>query len=326
MRYFFTRVVGALGFEGGLSTIALLTLAVVPALWLAHPAVGLAGGAACALLLGRNPVAHSSKVAKLCLQTAIILLGLTMNAAALVSLSSTYSGVVTLYVLTTLIFGWLLAKFLRVDVVTGSLLAIGTAICGGTAIAACAPFFKADAGRIGLALGAVFLLNMLALFALPPLGEWQSMTQEEFGAFVALAVHDTSSVVATAAVYGDEAAEVATTIKLGRTLWLIPVVVVLGMWKNGERGSVLLQRARVPGFVLAFIAAAGSASMFPLPIELIDGLKWASKHLLVVALFFVGLELTRETLARLSGREGIFAVLIWLAVMPIAFGLVLFAR
>jgi len=252
-------------------------------------------------------------------------LGLTMNAAALVSLSASYSGAVTAYVLVTLVVGWLVAKIMRVDVVTASLLTLGTAICGGTTIAACAPFFKADAGRIGLALGAVFLLNMVALFAFPPIGEWLELTQLEFGAFSALAVHDTSSVVATAAVYGEDAAEVATTVKLGRPLWLVPLVVVLGMWKNGERGKALLQRARVPGFVVAFIVAAGLATWLTLPPELLNGLKYVSKTLLVFALFFVGLELTRETLVRLGGRDGVFAIVIWLAVIPIAFGLVIYA-
>ena len=314
-----------LGLDGSWLTLALMAVAVIPGLVLTHPAVGLAGGAVCALLLGRNPLPASTRLAKYSLQTAIVLLGLTMNAAALLALSQAFSGAVTAYVLATILLGWGLAKLLRVDVVTGSLLTLGTAICGGTAIAACAPFFKADAPRLAVALGAVFLLNMVALFAFPSIGTWLGLSQLEFGAFSALAVHDTSSVVATAALYGEEAAEVATTVKLGRTLWLVPVLVVLGMWKNGERGRALVQRARVPFFVLAFIAAAGVATLVDLPPALVGGLKTACKMLLVLALFFVGLELTRATLSRISGREGLYALCLWLLVLPVAFGLVMLA-
>jgi uncharacterized integral membrane protein (TIGR00698 family) len=320
-----SKVRALLALDGGVGVLALMVLAVLPALWLQHPAVGLAGGAACALLLGRNPLPASTRLAKMSLQTAIVLLGLTMNAGALLSLSQSFSGAVTAYVVAAIGMGWLVAKLFRVDVVTASLLTLGTAICGGTAIAACAPFFKADAARIGLALGAVFLLNMVALFAFPPLAGWLGMSQLEFGGFAALAVHDTSSVVATAAVYGEEAAEVATTVKLGRTLWLVPVVVVLGMWKNGERGRALLQRARVPLFVVAFIAAAVVATLFSLPAELLGALKMVSKVLLVLALFFVGLELTRATLARLGGREGVFALGLWVLMLPVAYVLVMLA-
>ncbi len=310
--------VRSIGFSGGPGVVMLMCCAVLPALWYTHPAIGLAGGAFCSLLLGRNPLAGSSRAAKFCLQSAIIILGLTMNAGALIALSATFSGAVTVYVLTCLLLGWGVARLMRVDVVTGSLLTLGTAICGGTAIAACAPFFKADAPRLAIALGAVFLLNMVALFGFPPIAEWLEVTQQQFGAFSALAVHDTSSVVATAAVYGEEAAEVAATVKLGRTLWLVPVLVVLGMWKNGERGTAVLRRARVPLFVLGFIAAAALATLVDFPAHWVDLFKGASKLLLVLALYFVGLELTRETLRRLGGREGLFAVLLWLMMMPLA--------
>ena len=322
MTVFIDRVASRLGIEGGLGTILLMLAAVLPAVWLTHPAIGLAGGAVCALVLGKNPLANSTRYAKLSLQTAIVLLGLTMNTAALLALSASFSGAVTAYVLSCLAVGWLLSRLLRVDPITGSLLTLGTAICGGTAIAACAPFFKADAARLGVALGAVFLLNMVALFAFPPLAEWMALSELEFGAFAALAVHDTSSVVATAAVYGEEAAEVATTVKLGRTLWLVPIVILLGIWKNGERGKAVLSRARVPGFVLAFIAATVVATLLPLPADVLSLIKSISKTLLVLALFFVGLELTRETLGRLGGREGVFALAIWVVMVPIAYGLV----
>ncbi len=295
-----------------------LAAAIVPGLVLQNPAVGLIGGAAFVLLLGSNPISQSSHYAKLALQSAIVLLGFSMNLGAVVELSSTYAGVVTGYVLATFAIGLLLARLLKIDPITGGLLTIGTAICGGTAIAAAAPLLKADPGRIGVALGAVFLLNLVALLTFPHLGNWLDMSQTDFGAFAALAVHDTSSVVATAAIYGQDAAEVATTVKLGRTLWLVPLVIFLGIWRNGERGGDALRRASIPLFVVLFIVAAGIATWVPLPALAVSSAASVSKTLLVVALFLVGLELNRATLTRLKGRDGAFALVIWLVMAPLA--------
>ena len=295
-----------------------LAAAIAPGLILRNPAVGLIGGAIYVLLLGSNPISQSSHYAKLALQSAIVLLGFSMNLGAVVALSSTYAGVVTGYVLATFAIGLVLAKLLKIDPITGGLLTIGTAICGGTAIAAAAPLLKADPGRIGVALGAVFLLNLVALLTFPHLGNWLDMSQVDFGAFAALAVHDTSSVVATAAIYGQDSAEVATTVKLGRTLWLVPLVIFLGIWRNGERGGDAIRRASIPLFVVLFIVAAAIATWVPLPELAVSSAASISKLLLVVALFLVGLELNRATLARLKGRDGLFAVVIWLVMAPLA--------
>ena len=158
----------------------------------------------------------------------------------------------------------------------------------------------------------------MALFVFPYIGTWLDMSQETFGAWVALAIHDTSSVIATAAIYGEEAAEVATTVKLGRTLWLVPIAFAVSVVYR--KGSA---KIRIPLFVLLFIGAAVVSSLLPLTDAISTGLALTSKIFLVVALGLIGLEINRETLAQLSLRSIAFGVGLWLSVVPFALALVM---
>ena len=192
-----------------------------------NPALALLGTLAVRLLLDINPIVASSKISKVSLQTAIVLLGFTLGIDQLISVSADYGIIVALYVLGTLALGaafvWWVSRATPDQAKEPALLTAGTAICGGTAIATLAPLINAQSKQFAVAAALVFLLNIVAVFTFPAIGHWLNLSQETFGAWVALAVHDTSSVVATAAIYGDEAVEVATTVKLGRTLWLIPL-------------------------------------------------------------------------------------------------------
>ena len=158
----------------------------------------------------------------------------------------------------------------------------------------------------------------MALLTFPYIGHALDLSQQHFGAWVALAIHDTSSVVATAAIYGDEAAVVATTVKLGRTLWLIPLAFAVSLiYRSSEA------RLRVPGFILLFILAAGLGSVVPMGDGLLNGISVVSKILLVVALGMIGLEIDRGTLSQVSWRSVALGVGLWALVAPIALALVL---
>ena len=162
---------------------------------------------------------------------------------------------------------------------------------------------RAAPAQTAVCLAVVFLLNAVALFTFPAVGEWLELSQRQFGVWAALAIHDTSSVVATAAIYGDEAAEVATTLKLVRTLWLVPVAFAFAVLHRAPAA-----RLRVPGFIVLFVLAAAAGSLLPLPNWWLALCKTASSALLVVALFLVGTELTRDTVRRLRGRAALLAV------------------
>ncbi len=292
--------------------IVLTLAAAAPLLYIGNPALGLLVGGAFALTMNKAPVAVPASYSRLTLQTAIVLLGFRLNLETLWSLSATYTWTVALYVLLTLGLGLMLGRWLRADATVAKLIAVGTAICGGTAIATIAPLLRAKPSELGVALAVVFMLNAFALFAFPLIGERLGMSQLEFGLWSALSIHDTSSVVATATVYGDQSADVATSIKLGRTLGLIPLVFGISLMTHSDGAKI-----RVPGFILLFVAASALGSIVALPIMVLEYVGALSKGLLVVALFLVGAELSRETLRQLQGRTVLHAVLLWVIVAPV---------
>lgn len=296
----------------------LLALAALPALvWYGNPAVALLVGAALSLGFNKAVIPIAGTLGKQALQAAIVLLGLKLNAAQLVQISSDYSLLVTAYVGLTICIGLLIGHWLGNQRKCSQLISTGTAICGGTTIASLSPVIGARPEQTGVALTLVFLLNALALFTFPVVGETLSLTQEQFGVWAALAIHDTSSVVATAAIYGDEAATVATTVKLGRTLWLIPLLLVFSVLE--QRGSAKL---RLPLFIIAFVATACLGSLIELPAEVINGASMISKSLLVVALFCIGTEINRSTLKELRGAVLLHGLLLWALVVPLVLWLV----
>lgn len=293
--------------------IVLSVLVLPPLVAFGNPAVALLVGGAIALTFNRAPLVKGSLYGKYCLQTAIVLLGFRLNLETVWYLSASYTWGVALFVIGTLGLGLVYGLLLRVDKVPGQLIAAGTAICGGTTIASLSPIIGAKPHETAVTLGLIFLLNVIALFVFPFIGQWFELSQLEFGLWTALAIHDTSSVVATAAIYGQEAADVATTIKLGRTLWLIPLILGASLLAR-EEGT----RLRVPLFILLFLLATALGSFLPVPSILLQGASVTSKALLVCALFLVGTELTRATLRRIRGPTLWQGLLLWLTVAPLS--------
>lgn len=289
--------------------IALPTLAVL-VVW-GNPAIALLTGAALTLVADRAPVRNGHVIGRYFLQAAIVLLGLKLDVTALWRTSADYAGLIAGYVVGAFVIGIGLARLLGVERAPGTLIAAGTAICGGTTIATLAPILRAPPPQIGLTLAIVFLLNALALLSFPAIGTWMDLSQTQFGIWAALAIHDTSSVVATAALYGDHAAEVATTLKLGRTLWLIPLVLAVGMRERTHDTKL-----RIPGFIVMFVCASILGSVVGLPVAVVGIIGATSKALLTGALFFVGTEITRTTLAEIRGRVVWQALLLWALVIP----------
>ena len=287
-----------------------------------NPLSAIAVGAALSLAADRPLLKSASRWGKLALQTAIVLLGLNLDARNLWQVSQAYAGLIALYVLLTLGAGIVLGRLFKVELTLTRLIAAGTAICGGTAIASLGPVLKARADQIALALAIVFLLNMVALVVFPLIGRALDMTQAEFGLWAALAVHDTSSVVATATVYGPEAARVATTLKLGRTLWLIPLLLAFSILAGG-RGAKIRIPLFIGLFVLASIAGSVAQAYWDVSAGVFGLAQQASRALIVVALFFIGLEFTRDALRNLHGRVFWQALGLWAAVVPLTLWLAL---
>jgi len=195
----------------------------------------------------------------------------------------------------TVALGLWLARRFRVGRNTGLLVTIGTAICGGSAIAAVAPVIQAEEHDVSVALATVFLLNAVALFLFPPIGHAVGLSQDAFGLWSALAIHDTSSVVGAGLAYGPRALEVATTVKLARALWIVPVSLAIGFcWKRKDASGVAGRgKARKPWFILGFLVAAALATYVPVLHAPGQILARVAKQGLVLTLFLIGANLTR---------------------------------
>ena len=310
-------MVGAVGWVG----VGVALLGLMAALFFSHPALALGIGALLALATNTELLPGSSSWGKRALQAAVVLLALRLDIGEVTSVSGQYLPLVAGYVVITLAGGLLLGRLIRTETRSSQMLSAGTAICGGTAVASLAPVLGASAVQIAPVMALVFLLNAVALLTLPLVGQALDMTQSAFGVWVALAVHDTSSVLGTAAAYGDEALELATMVKLGRTLWLIPLLVIWGLIasRTSDSGDDSGNEGKpsVPGFVLLFVLVATLNGFLDLPAEIPGYAKLLSGWLLIAALFCIGLDMRRSTLSSISPRLLVHALGLWFLVLPI---------
>ena len=207
----------------------------------------------------------------------------------------------------TIGLGILIGKIFKIDQKIAKLISSGTAICGGSAIAAISPIIKADAKQISIAIGSVFLLNSLALFLFPLLGHYFNMSQHQFGIWSAIAIHDTSSVVGAAQVYGNEALEIATTVKLARALWILPVSVLFALSSQTE-----LKKIKIPYFIGLFILAIIANTYIPNIEFVAPGIVSVSKMGLTLVLFLIGSTLNYKSFIQVGIKPVILAVFIWI--------------
>lgn len=295
-------------------TVCLL-LGYVPSLsvfssWVTPP-VSLFLGLVFALLCGQAYPKFNKKVSKKLLQYSVVGLGFGMNLHA--SLASGKEGMLftIVSVVGTMLIGMFIGrKLLKVNRDTSYLISSGTAICGGSAIAAVGPVIKAKDSDMSVALATVFVLNAVALFVFPVLGEWLGLTQQEFGTWAAIAIHDTSSVVGAGAAYGEEALQVATTIKLTRALWIIPLALVTSFIFKSEGRKV-----SIPWFILWFIVAilinTYVLDAVPQVGKAISGL---ARKGLIITMFFIGASLSADVLKSVGVKPLVQGVLLWLVI------------
>lgn len=264
-------------------------------------------GMALALLLG-NPVrAQSQAVAGWVLKAAVVGLGFGLPLDLVLATARDSLGLTVLTIGLALLAGWALARCLRVESVLGQLLSVGTAICGGSAIAAVAPVLRAKSDTIAVAVAIVFLLNAVGLLLFPMLGHWLELSPREFGLWAALAIHDTSSVVAAAASFGDDALAVATTAKLARAIWIVPLVLLFGIAHRRRDNP-----QPFPLFISLFLLASLVRSLVPALADIAPQITNVARHLFALSLLGIGASITRSTLRELSLRPLLLAVVVWL--------------
>jgi uncharacterized integral membrane protein (TIGR00698 family) len=275
----------------------------------ASPPIALALGLGLAQTIG-NPFTTQTKqaTAKL-LQFSVIGLGFGMNAHAAVQAGKEGIIFTVVSIFGTLLLGLVVGRWLGLGKHVVHLISCGTAICGGSAIAAIGPVLRAKDEEMSVALGTVFVLNAVALFAFPPIGHALAMTQNQFGLWCAIAIHDTSSVVGAAAAYGNQALEVATTVKLARALWIIPVAIGTAMIFK-QKGV----KITIPYFIFGFIAAMLVNTFVPAAKPLGPVMVNLAKIGLTVTLFFIGAGLSARVVRSVGMKPYVLGILLWVVI------------
>lgn len=274
------------------------------------PALALFLGLAFALVAGECPYpTFNKKTSKYLLQASVVGLGFGMN--LMESLKSGADGMAftVVSVVGVMLAGVALGYAMHINRKTAYLISSGTAICGGSAIAAVGPVMKAGEKEMAVSLGVIFILNAVALFIFPPIGRMVDMTQAQFGTWAAIAIHDTSSVVGAGEAYGPEALQIATLIKLTRALWIIPLALVTMAVFRDKSGKI-----SIPWFIFLFILAMVANTYLSLPAALTDTLVYLAKKGLVLTLFCIGASLSLKTIRSVGVKPMILAIALWILI------------
>lgn len=250
-----------------------------------------------------------SKWTKKLLAYSIVGLGFGINLPEAIAASSHNLGLIIGSIFFTLTLGFVLTRLVGLEIKTGHLISCGTAICGGSAIAAVAPAINARNDQIAVSLACVFILNSIALFVFPTIGHALQLSQYDFGVWSAIAIHDTSSVVGAAASYGNEALKTATTIKLARALWIIPVALISAIAFGGDKRKIA-----IPMFIVFYCIAILIAYFVPQGQPIYSLLFTVSKQMLVLCLFLIGAAITVKKIRANGPKPLLLGVLLWLAI------------
>ena len=272
------------------------------------PATALAGGILFSLLAGNPAPARTAGFAKTLLQASVVGLGFGLSLGTVFRVGARSAVYTVVGIALTLALGALLGRLAGTSGPLSTLISFGTAICGGSAIAAMAPVVKAKSEDVAISLATVFTLNATALLLFPAVGQLLRLDQGAFGLWAGLAIHDTSSVVGAASGYGAQALAVATTVKLTRALWIMPCVLGAALVVRSD------QKAKFPLFIAGFVAAAAVRTLLPALEPLWGALVAVARQSLVLTLFLIGTGLTREVLKRVGVRPLAQGIVLWLLV------------
>jgi uncharacterized integral membrane protein (TIGR00698 family) len=279
----------------------------------ASPPIALALGLALAQTVGNPFTAHTKAFTHKLLQYSVIGLGFGMNAHAAVQAGKEGILFTVVSIFGTLVLGYFVGRWLGLTRHVVHLISCGTAICGGSAIAAIGPVLRAKDEEMSVGLGTVFILNALALFTFPPIGHALHMSQNQFGLWCAIAIHDTSSVVGAAAAYGNQALEVATTVKLARALWIIPVALGTAMLFK-QKGVKITIPYFILGFILAMLFNTFAPAYVPAARALGPVMVKLAKIGLTVTLFFIGAGLSANVVRSVGIKPYVLGILLWVVI------------
>lgn len=280
---------------------------------LVSPPIALLMGLIIAQFIGHPYLHLNHKATHILLQVSVVGLGFGMNVTS--ALKAGKEGILftIVSIIGTLVIGFFMGKFLKIEKKTSYLISTGTAICGGSAIAAISPVIKAEEKQISVALGTIFILNSAALFLFPFIGHQLNLSQSQFGMWCAIAIHDTSSVVGAASKYGPQALEIATTVKLARALWIIPVAFLSTFIFKNKNSKI-----KIPYFIGLFVLAMIANTYIPFVQQYNHYLTNIAKAGLTLTLFLIGCGLNRKTISSVGFKPLIQGVILWVIIATAA--------
>ena len=280
---------------------------------LVSPPIALLMGLIIAQFIGHPYLHLNHKATHILLQVSVVGLGFGMNVTS--ALKAGKEGILftIVSIIGTLVIGFFMGKFLKIEKKTSYLISAGTAICGGSAIAAISPVIKAEEKQISVALGTIFILNSAALFLFPFIGHQLNLSQSQFGMWCAIAIHDTSSVVGAASKYGPQALEIATTVKLARALWIIPVAFLSTFIFKNKNSKI-----KIPYFIGLFVLAMIANTYIPFVQQYNHYLTNIAKGGLTLTLFLIGCGLNRKTISSVGFKPLIQGVILWVIISTAA--------
>ena len=273
---------------------------------LASPPIALAVGLVLALTIGHPYIHLNHKATKILLQVSVVGLGFGMNLGKIMQVGKEGIMFTIVSIFGTLTLGFLIGKWLSIHKKTSHLIASGTAICGGSAIAAVGPILNASDQEMSVALGTVFILNSIALFIFPIIGHILKLTQTQFGFWAGIAIHDTSSVVGAAAKYGNAALQIATTVKLARALWIVPVALLTSFLFKGKSKKI-----SIPYFIFLFILASILRTYISQVAAVSEHIVHAAETGLTITLFLIGAGLSKNVIKSVGVKPLVQGIILW---------------
>lgn len=288
---------------------------------LISPPIALLLGVLIVNVFGNPFLEFNHKAITFLLQFSVVGLGFGMNASSAISAGKEGFLLTVLSIFSTLIFGTLLGKWLKTDKKTSHLISCGTAICGGSAIAAISPTIKSNENQTSIALGVVFILNSVSLFVFPFIGHQLDLSQKDFGLWCAIAIHDTSSVVGAANKYGTEALQIATTVKLARALWIIPISILTAIIFKNKNSKI-----KIPYFIGLFVLAMLLNSYVPQIAIFAPNITSIAKIGLTITLFLIGATLNSNALKSVGVKPLLQGVFLWIFIAGLALLSILYLK
>ena len=292
----------------------IIAISILSVAFFQNPIISLSLGLMVGLIVKDNLNEFISSVGSMPLQAGIVLIGFSISFNTFTDLLINYFPIISIFVVITFFMGLFIGKIFNLDKNFIYLISSATAICGATAALAISSVIKAKPNQVSFAVFIIFLMNTIALALFPIIGKFLSLTDMQFGLFSALAIHDTSSVVGAGLLFSDEAGEIAATLKVGRTIWILPLIILISYKINGNR-SVGLNY--FPKFIIFFFIAIVISNLFTLPIQIYDTSKLLSIIFINIGIFFIALQTNVEKINYSANL--IYPVFLWLAVILISF-------